>query len=124
MKQIRPIAFIAALFLSLLCQAQEMIRISTSDHEMVMAAFNDGPVHFVYWGEKVQGDAFPFQPGKNQPDTQDDMTSRIYPSYGGRHYLTPALRLTHSECPDYRPRICRAHCECSGRKQEGNGYLT
>ena len=97
MKQIRPIAFIAALFLSLLCQAQEMIRISTSDHEMVMAAFNDGPVHFVYWGEKVQGDAFPFQPGKNQPDTQDDITPRIYPSYGGRHYLTPALRLTHSD---------------------------
>lgn len=97
MKQIRPIAFIAALFLSLLCQAQEMIRISTSDHEMVMAAYNAGPVHFVYWGEKVQGDAFPFQPGKNQPDTQDDITPRIYPSYGGRHYLTPALRLTHSD---------------------------
>lgn len=83
--------------LSAIAPAQEIIRISTSCHEMVMAAWKDGPVHFLYWGEIVAGDDFAYQAGKNYPDTESDMTPHIYPSYGGRHYLTPALHLTHSD---------------------------
>lgn len=78
--------------------AQELIEISTQNQSMYLSAQKDGKAVLCHWGEKIKEPrsllktAFP-----KQPDTNDRHEPQIYPAFGGRFFLTPALKLTHAD---------------------------
>ncbi|MDU1892540.1 MAG: alpha-galactosidase [Dysgonomonas sp.] len=79
-------------------QNKEIITVETQDMSIILTAEQGDKVIFQYWGNKVNS-ATPFldRKIKGQPDTSDDFASQLYPAYGGRYYLTPALKLTHAD---------------------------
>lgn len=94
------------LLLSLFCllcmnsiaQEKKIIQIETENLSLVLTAEPNDKVIFQYFGNKVNNTT-PFlnRKIKGQPDTNDDFASQLYPAYGGRYYLTPALKLTHDD---------------------------
>ena len=80
-------------------QNKEIIEIETNNHVMVFIAEPNEKVVFRYWGDKIKNESASFFENhfKNQPDTRHDMAPHLYPAYGGRYYLTPALKLTHED---------------------------
>lgn len=77
---------------------REVLKIETNNTLMVLAGVPGEKMIFHYWGEKVKGKpGFESRVFKNQPDTNDPLTPQIYPSYGERYYLTPAIKLTHTD---------------------------
>ncbi len=76
----------------------ELIKIETDETMMVLSGTKDQKVEFHYWGEKISGKlSFSGRKLNNQPDTDDELFPQVYPSYGDRFYLTPALKLTHAD---------------------------
>lgn len=76
--------------------AQELIEINTDDLSMILGVQSDRKVVLHHWGEKIKEyHSFNDYHFKNQPDTQDKYGHELYPAYGGRFYLNPALKLTH-----------------------------
>jgi alpha-galactosidase len=79
-------------------QTKEIIQVETNNLAMIFTASPDGKVVFQYWGSKLTGvSSFLNRKVKGQPDTSDDFASQLYPAYGGRYYLNPALKLTHGD---------------------------
>lgn len=98
-KRLFIIAFLSVLaVLRLEAQENNLIRVETNDLNMVLEAQSGRKVILHYWGEKIRGnDSFRNCKLKNQPDTQDKYGMQLYPAYGGRFFLNPALKLTHSD---------------------------
>ncbi len=82
----------------LLAQTKQIIQVETDSHSMVFSAVPNEKVVFLYWGDKLK-DTSPFlnKGFKGQPDTSDELITQLYPAYGGRFYLNPALKLTHDD---------------------------
>lgn len=79
-------------------QNPEIINVETNDLSMYFSATLGGRVVFEHWGDKINGvSSFLDRKFKGQPDTSQDLASLLYPSYGGRYYLNPALKLTHED---------------------------
>ncbi|SHE98890.1 alpha-galactosidase [Dysgonomonas macrotermitis] len=79
-------------------QTKEIIQVETNNLAMIFTASPGGKVVFQYWGNKLNGaSSFLDRKVKGQPDTSDDFASQLYPAYGGRYYLNPALKLTHDD---------------------------
>ncbi|WP_165022887.1 alpha-galactosidase [Dysgonomonas sp. ZJ279] len=79
-------------------QEKKIIEVGTKDLSMIFTATPNGKVIFQYWGNKLNGtSSFLDKKSKGQPDTNDDFASQLYPAYGGRYYLNPALKLTHDD---------------------------
>lgn len=79
-------------------QKKEIIEVSTNDQSMVFSAAPNDKVIFMYWGEKINdSSSFLNKRFKGQPDTDQDFAPQLYPAYGGRYYLNPALKLTHDD---------------------------
>ncbi|GHV14314.1 hypothetical protein FACS1894169_02960 [Bacteroidia bacterium] len=75
-----------------------LIEISTENTSIILGVSLDGKVCFLHWGEKIKDiQAFMDKPFIKQPDTNDNMAPQLYPAYGGRYYLEPALKLTHND---------------------------
>ena len=88
-----------------------LITVETKNTMLVYRVNDDGRVLFQHWGEKTE-DLAPLsnRPFVRQPDTDDDLAPQIYPAYGGRYYLEPALKLTHADgvlTTDLRYENCR-----------------
>lgn len=79
-------------------QNKEIIKVETNDLSIILTAEQGNKAIIQYWGNKVNS-TIPFltRKIKGQPDTSDDFASQLYPAYGGRYYLTPALKLTHGD---------------------------
>lgn len=92
------ILLLFATSLSVFGQNREVVKVETNDHMMVFTATPNEKIIFQYWGEKVDGvSSFTDRRFKGQPDTGDDFAPQLYPAYGGRYYLNPALKLTHED---------------------------
>ncbi|HET9571549.1 MAG TPA: alpha-galactosidase [Bacteroidales bacterium] len=82
----------------LIAQQTELIGVETKDMSMIFSAKLNEKVTFQYWGSKLSDQKSLSNRGyKGQPDTEQDAAPQLYPAYGGRQYLTPALRITHSD---------------------------
>lgn len=95
------LVFILFLF-SLTTYAQETgkrIEINTQNLSMIFTVDNNNRVIYQHFGKKISApNATFFNRGfVGQPDTQTDLAPLIYPAYGGRYYLNPALKLTHND---------------------------
>ncbi|NDW17616.1 alpha-galactosidase [Dysgonomonas sp. 216] len=83
---------------SVLSNEKEIVRVETNDLSMIFTAETDGKIVYHYWGEKVNNITPVLDRRfKNQPDTNDELVPQLYPAYGGRYYLNPALKLTHED---------------------------
>lgn len=93
-------SFICLLFVcpEVSAQSKQIIQVETDNHSMIFSAVPNEKVVFLYWGDKL-ADVKPFMSKgfKGQPDTSDELVTQLYPSYGGRFYLNPALKLTHED---------------------------
>lgn len=79
-------------------QSWEIIEVETNNLSMIFSASPNENVVFLYWGDKFNKSlGFKMSGFKEQPDTNQNIASQLYPAYGGRFYLNPALRLTHSD---------------------------
>ena len=79
-------------------QNAEIIGVETKDMSMIFSVKQNEKVTFEYWGSRIKENTAFFNRGsKGQPDTQQNAAPQIYPAYGGRHYLNPALRVTHED---------------------------
>lgn len=88
------------LLFSVTCFGQnpEIIGVETKNTVMVFSAKPGETTIFQYWGSKLK-DYSPFanRSFKGQPDTQQEAAPQLFPAYGGRQYLNPALRVTHED---------------------------
>ncbi len=77
---------------------RELITINTDDNIMVFSVESDRRVSFRYWGESFNGyEGLLDQKLKTHADIQEEIVSQIYPAYGGRCFVTPALKVTHTD---------------------------
>lgn len=76
----------------------DIITVSTSDLSMVFSIAADQKVVYNYFGDKFDSvSPFPSKKYKEQPDNGTGFAPVIYPAYGGRLSLNPALKLTHND---------------------------
>ncbi len=99
----RMLSFILLCTMHCIClfsqeKGKEIVKVSTNDLTLVLTAAPGEKVDFQYFGEKL-ADATPF-PDKRfreQPDNGTGYAPELYPAYGGRYFLNPALKLTHND---------------------------
>jgi len=92
------VLFFCAVSTSIFSQSKEIIQVETNDLSMIFTASKNEKVTFQYWGDKINdASAFSKKGFKRQPDSNQDSDSPIYPAYGGKFYLNPAIRLTHTD---------------------------
>lgn len=65
---------------------------------MVFSVTDNKKVIYHHYGKKMNNYQ-DFQTAKymNRPDTHQSFAPELYPAYGGRHYLEPALQITHPD---------------------------
>ena len=87
-----------------------IITVSTNDLSMVFSISPDKKVVYNYFGDKFR-DVSPFlhKKYKEQPDNGIGYAPVIYPAYGGRFFLNPALKLTHDDGVQTTELIYAAH---------------
>lgn len=97
-KEIFVIAFLLLFHSFARGEQKALIEVSTQNQTMLFSVRENGQVAFLYWGDRI-GDIASFDAVKykNQPDTRDEFISQLYPSYGGRYYLNPALAVVHHD---------------------------
>jgi alpha-galactosidase len=84
--------------ISAFSQSREFIEVATNNQTVIFSASKNENVIFQYWGDRLNRlSDFKRIGFKGQPDTDQNIAPQIYPAYGGRFYLNPALRLTHSD---------------------------
>lgn len=78
--------------------SSEIISVNTDNLSMVFTTAPDEKVVFHYFGDKLSDSSpLPNKKFKEQPDNGTGYAPFIYPSYGGRYFLNPALKLTHED---------------------------
>lgn len=100
MKPLRLTLFTLLLLLSLTTRlaANEIVKIETDNLSLILGCEVDRKVVFHYFGTKIDDPSnILFSYFKNQPDTSDKYGTELYPAYGGRFSLTPALKLSHAD---------------------------
>ncbi|MCD8175948.1 MAG: alpha-galactosidase [Tannerellaceae bacterium] len=79
-------------------QAVEPVVVNTGSLSMVFTVAEDGKVVFNYFGDKIEDTgSFAGRKYKEQPDNGTGYAPVLYPAYGGRYFLHPALKLTHMD---------------------------
>ena len=92
------ILFLSVFSIYIHAQEKEIIVVQTNDLSMIFTAVKNEKVAFQYWGDRInETSAFKKKGFKRQPDSNQDTDTQLYPAYGGKYYLNPALRLTHSD---------------------------
>jgi len=78
--------------------AKEVITVSTDHLSMVFTISEKEKVIYHYFGKKLSDySGFVDRHYANRPDTSDEFAPEIYPAYGGRYYIEPALQITHAD---------------------------
>jgi alpha-galactosidase len=78
--------------------SKHVVEVSTRQTSMIFTADENKPVIFQYWGEKLSdANLYVEKRFNGQPDTGDSFAPQVFPAYGGRYVLNPALRLIHSD---------------------------
>lgn len=79
--------------------AKEAITISTDNSTIVLLAEKGEPVYYLYWGETltVSPEVWAGRYYNSKPDSNESRAAQMFPSFGGSCYLTPAIRITHSD---------------------------
>lgn len=96
MKKLLPFFFLLAAATA--GAAPQTIQVETRNLALVLSAEPGGKVVFQYFGDRFAGiDALAGRGFRGQPDTRQDFGPQLYPAYGGRYYLTPALKLTNAD---------------------------
>lgn len=79
-------------------QTPNLITVETDNQMMVFVARQGGKIAFCYWGEKMSGvESFLATPVEDGSEKSDMVAPQLYPAYGGREYLEPALKLVHGD---------------------------
>jgi len=92
------ILFLSVFLNCLFSQEKEIIVVQTNGLSMIFSAVKNEKVAFQYWGDRInETSAFKKKVFKRQPDSTQDTDTQLYPAYGGKFYLNPAIRLTHSD---------------------------
>ena len=87
-----------AVSINVFSQDKVLIKIETKDLSMIFNALPNEKVAFHYWGDKINDASAFLQKGfRGQPDTNQSFDPQLYPAYGGRFYLNPALKVTHQD---------------------------
>ena len=87
-----------------------IITVSTNDLSMVFSISPDKKVVYNYFGDKFRDvSLFLHKKYKEQPDNGIGYAPVIYPAYGGRFFLNPALKLTHDDGVQTTELIYAAH---------------
>lgn len=74
------------------------IAIETDRVSLVVDGAAGEPLNLCYFGEKLGSTAeFEYEWHIKIPDTDDEHGRELYPAYGGRFFLNPALKLTHAD---------------------------
>lgn len=80
-------------------QNSEMICIETEQLSLIFTTHTNDKVIFQYFGDKILSD--PMQISKERfkmnGDTGESTSPEVYPAYGGRLYMEPAIRLIHED---------------------------
>ncbi|MDD4969095.1 MAG: alpha-galactosidase [Paludibacter sp.] len=92
------VLFFCAISISGFSQGKEIIKVETNDLIMIFSASKNENVIFEYWGDKLNdASVFVSKGFRSQPDSNKDSSPQIFPAYGGKLYLNPALRLTYHD---------------------------
>jgi len=88
-----------ALNLCVFAQKEQPIEIKTENLSMIFTVDKANRIIYHYFGKKINTStqAFLHRGFVGQPDTNDDLAPMLYPAYGGRYYLNPALKITHAD---------------------------
>jgi len=87
-----------AISINIFSQDKVLIKVETNDLSMIFNAATNETVAFLYWGDKIKYPSSFLQKGfRGQPDTSQNFDPQIYPAYGGRFYLNPALKVTQED---------------------------
>ena len=74
------------------------IKIETNGISMILESEPGHTLDLCYFGEKLMNTTeFAHAWHITQPDTGDAYGLQLYPAYGGRFFLNPALKLTHAD---------------------------
>lgn len=77
---------------------KEPIHVFTNNLSMVFTISENGKVIHHYFGNKMENvNGFLTTKYTGRPDTQQDFAPEIYPAYGGRHYIEPALQVNYHD---------------------------
>ncbi len=88
----------AAMALTATALNAAQIKIETDDISLVLDGETGKYLNLCYFGEKIANTAeFGYAWHITQPDTNDQYGTQLYPAYGGRFFLNPALKLTHAD---------------------------
>ena len=86
------------------------IKVETGDVSLIMDGEPGGALNLCYFGEKLANTSeFAYAWHITQPDTQDEYGRQLYPAYGGRFFLNPALKLTHADGVMTTELVYRSH---------------
>lgn len=74
------------------------IKVETADISLILDGEPGGKLDLCYFGEKLDDTAeFEYAWHITQPDTPEEYGTQLYPAYGGRFFLNPALKITHAD---------------------------
>lgn len=75
--------------------ANQLINIECSDISLILRKEENLKISIVYFGNKFKGaDALITKRFQSRPDNEDEFSPALYPAYGGRYYMEPALKVS------------------------------
>ena len=109
MKINKKLTIFAMLGSALVANAAQ-IKVETGDVSLIMDGEPGSALNLLYFGEKLANTSeFTYAWHITQPDTQDEYGRELYPAYGGRFFLNPALKLTHADGVMTTQLVYRSH---------------
>ncbi|MEI8114366.1 MAG: alpha-galactosidase [Bacteroidia bacterium] len=99
--KIRPILILITFVLSAFSSVQavnKLIQIECSDISLILRKDDQSKIAIVYFGNKFTGaGALQEKHYQRNADSGGEYEPMMYPAYGGRNYLEPILKATHSD---------------------------
>lgn len=94
------LSFLYLFSLLAFAQGKQQIEVTTDRLSMILTVDDHQRVVYQHFGNKIANTTQSFfnRSFVGQPDTSnDDLAPMLFPAYGGRYYLNPALKLTHAD---------------------------
>lgn len=94
-------AILFFVFFSIRIQAESanrLIKIDCSNISLILREDAENKINIVYFGNKfARSEDLQEKHFQQRPDSEEEFCPQMYPAYGGRNYLEPILKLTHSD---------------------------
>lgn len=78
-------------------QEEKIITVQTDKLSMIFSVREDGKVYSQYFGDKISSGLSIYLDGQKSPYFSESAGPEIFPGYGERSTIEPALRLVHSD---------------------------